>query len=458
MTLNLNELTDITRFATDVKNGWINFSQKDNDNHYIIACYSTATQFAGHWVQDTTLLARGLVMKLTDDGMNMYNKIHLNQYDASIDDISEMLTGATIQARGMRKFFTVDAANSEWGKIKLIDDDENVTVNDDYTIDYNAPASVSDKLDGALGIGVIMNDDYIIATKGSFRSDEAVAGTGFMHDKHDSKAFASMMMNELPDYTPLFEIITPGDFHVVQYGNLADICFLGLLNQKTGWWIPAALLDTDSKTVNTNAGDIAGKFGFITPTVYKAQTLGDALAMPELANHEGMVATLDSIDDNKPMQDMFKIKYPMFLMLQRLKNSTSGKALRDYVNSMSASAIMDGDNPDIAQALPVDARDAAAPILARLNRQAQNDYIMPIRNAVSKTISIYDNIISKHDLTTPAGVRDYALEINSMGLTGTEKAIMFAYKNVHTGNTTGVITYDDLINAGVIAAKRTILK
>lgn len=458
--IKLNELTDIERFAKDIKDNWIILSQNDADNHYIIACYSKSTQFAGHWVQDTTLLARGLVLKLTDDGMNVYNRIHTNiNDDANLNAIIDMLTDATVEARGMRKFFTVDASTSEWGKVKLIDDDENVTVDDDYIIDYNAPASVADKLDGALGIGVIINDDYIIATKGSFRSDEAKAGTEIMRNKHDSMLFARMMMNELPGFTPLFEIITPGEFHVVQYGSMNDIVFLGLLENKTGWWIPAALLASDDRTKNTKAKDIADSYGFITPTVYNAHSLGQALARPALANHEGMVATLDGINaDGSPRQDMFKIKYPMFLMLQRLKNSTSGKALKDYVNAMPSFTIMNNENPDIASNLPVEAREAAEPILNRLNAQAHENYIIPVRDAVNKTLRMYDDIANKHDLTSRNGIRDYALEVKNMNLTSTERSIMFAYKNAISKSPDCKVSRDALIEAGVIAAKRIILK
>lgn len=92
-------------------------------------------------------------MRLTDAGVSIYEKLHMSWNDASIDDIALMFDDALVVARGMRKFFTVDAANSDWGKLKLVDDDEGVTVADDVSIDYNAPASVADKLDGALGIG-----------------------------------------------------------------------------------------------------------------------------------------------------------------------------------------------------------------------------------------------------------------------------------------------------------------
>lgn len=445
--LELNELTDLRRFASDLHDGWIGASQNDDDRHLIVFCYTARTQFAGHWIADTTLLARGLVVRLTDAGVSIYEKLHMSWNDASIDDIALMFDDALVVARGMRKFFTVDAANSDWGKLKLVDDDEGVTVADDVSIDYNAHASVADKLDGALGIGVRVNGDYIIATKGSFRSDESIEGTVFMRTKHDSRAFADFMDKNLPGFTPLFEIITPGDFHVVQYGKLADIVFLGLLENATGWWIPAALLGVDERTADRNAVLIPGKFGFITPEIYSAKTLGEALQLPAIANHEGMVATLDGT----AKQDMFKIKYPLFLMLQRLKNSTSDKALREFISNMNTDEIMHGNVNGLADMVPADAREAAKPILTRLNQRANDIYLHDMRDAVNTAINEFNKVKNTIDFTDRDSLRDYAMIVNSMNTSAEIKGIMFALK-------AGVIRGDDNeLETAVKAAKRIIL-
>lgn len=445
--LELNELTDLRRFASDLHDGWIGASQNDDDKHLIVFCYTKRTQFAGHWIADTTLLARGLVVRLTDAGVRIYEKLHMQWNDASIDDIALMFDDALVVSRGMRKFFTVDAANSDWGKLKLVDDDEGVTVADDVSIDYNAPASVADKLDGALGIGVRVNDDYVIATKGSFRSDESIEGTVFMRTKHDSRGFADFMDKNLPGFTPLFEIIAPGDFHVVQYGKLADIVFLGLLENATGWWIPAALLGVDERTADRNAALIPGKFGFITPEIYSAKTLGEALQLPAIANHEGMVATLDGA----VKQDMFKIKYPLFIMLQRLKNSTSDKALREFIGNMNTDEIMHGNVNGLADMLPADAREAAEPILARLNQRANDIYLHDMRDAVNTAINEFNKVKNTIDFTDRDSLRDYAMIVNSMNASDEIKGIMFALK-------AGVIRGDDNeLETAVKAAKRIIL-
>lgn len=456
----LKELTDIRRFATDLHDGWIISSQYNDNPHYIITCYSSKTQYAGHWVNDTTLLARGLILKLTDTGTRLYKNTANHYKTASIDDITSMLDGAMVTARGMRKFFTIQAATTDWGAVKLVDDDENVTVANNVNIDYNAPASVADKLDGALGIGTIIDGDYIISTKGSFRSDEAMHGNEIMHTKHNSTGFADFMMaNDLTGFTPLFEIITPNDFHVIQYGSMNDIVLLGLLHQRTGHWIPSALLDSDELTTHTNAADIIHRFTFITPDVYNASTLDEALARPALDNHEGMVVTINNGDGYH--QDMFKIKYPAFLMLQRLKNNTSGKALKELIRVMPTDAIMNADRDVITErlmdSLPGDARAAAMPIINRLNDTAVSEYINPIRDTVHSALALYASAVSGIDVsdTTDTG-RLFALRVNTANTTNAVRNVVYGLKRAVMNGT--VDSDASMLNTAVDIAKQVILK
>lgn len=472
----LEQLTDVKRFAKDLKEGWIFTSRYEANPHYIVACYSKRTQFAGHWVQDTTLLARGLVLKLTDAGMDAYESI-TRPYavdadtgeriggsrayaDADVDDIAAMLEGAAAAGRGMRKFFTVEAATSGWGSIKLVDDDEDVTVEDDVSIDYDAPASVADKLDGALGVGTIIDGDYVIGTKGSFRSDEAIEGNGIMHAKHDSKAFAKFMLdNGLGGFTPLFEIITPNHFHVVEYGDMDDIVMLGLLHRATGRWIPSALLATDRMTAGTNAAMIPGRFGFATPDVYNANTLGEALMRPALDNHEGMVVTLEG---EGMRQDMFKIKYPMFLMLQRMKHGMSQKAVRDFVKAMPATAIMHGVASGVESIMPENvlpdaARDAAKHIIAHLDGMVMDDYVMPIRDAVNEAIMLFAKASDGVDLGTREGRKSFAMRVGASGATDEVMKMAFGIKREAERNADGAFSAADIRDAAVNAAKNVML-
>lgn len=437
MNVRLDTLTNIGRFASDMAEGYIRSSADEDDDRYVMLCYTPKTQFSGNWIEDTTILARGLAVRLAE-GDNGRLK------SGNVGIIADALKDATVVARGMRKFFTVDASASEWGTVKLVDDDENVTVSDDYSIDFNAPASVSDKLDGALGIGVPIDGRLIIATKGAFQSDEAVVGTQYLHGKHDAPAFLRFLTDELHgDMTPLFEIITPEADHVVDYGDYADIVFLGLMTIRDGHWIPAARLDTDARTAGTRAKDIPSLFGFRTPEPYNAASLSDALRMKEIPNHEGMVVTL-----NTEPQRMFKVKYATFLELQRLKN-LNGNSIARMIMDMDDDSIMSLRDPKIMPRIP-QRTEASERIIAQV---ADNARIVEttIRDAVLTAESMYDSLSAGLDLHGRDGIKRFALA--AMGATDdkTVKSVLLAMKK-HPDDA------DARRHAAVDAAKRLITK
>lgn len=79
-----------------------------------------------------------------------------------------------------------------------------------------------EKKDGALGILYWLADFPFIATRGSFTSKQAIIGTSLLYSKYSS---------EIPkmskSYTYFFEIITPRDKHVVDYGEIEDLFLIG---------------------------------------------------------------------------------------------------------------------------------------------------------------------------------------------------------------------------------------
>lgn len=81
------------------------------------------------------------------------------------------------------------------------------------------------KLDGSLGIFFNYNGEWIMATRGSFTSDQAIKGMEML-SKYD--------YNKLhKDYTYLFEIIYSDNRIVCQY-DFEDVVLLGMINTKTG--------------------------------------------------------------------------------------------------------------------------------------------------------------------------------------------------------------------------------
>lgn len=79
-----------------------------------------------------------------------------------------------------------------------------------------------EKKDGAWGILYWLADFPFIATRGSFTSKQAIIGTSLLYSKYSS---------EIPkmskSYTYFFEIITPRDKHVVDYGEIEDLFLIG---------------------------------------------------------------------------------------------------------------------------------------------------------------------------------------------------------------------------------------
>lgn len=304
----LSELTNVDRFREAIATGLVDarFDEvtRDDAHPLMVCCYSTRCQLEGLWVSDTTMLARGLVLRLPHPM-----------------EAPEDLGDADVVARGIRKFFTVEAAREDWGHVELVDDDEGVVADVSMDIDPDAPSSVSNKVDGALNIAFPYGTTYRICTKGSFSSDEARIGGRLLRDKggRDRGAELRGLMDAesaTEVMTPLFEVVTPEAHHVIDYGGFEDVVFLGLVHIPTGRWIPAANLASDPLTAATSLADIPGRCGFRTPEPMPYASLGEALTAPEIDNHEGMVVT----SETSRGQVMYKVKYPTFLRMQAVRH------------------------------------------------------------------------------------------------------------------------------------------
>lgn len=385
----LKDIVDIDLFKYDLERGMILESLYPEDNKYAVYTYSRKAQFEGYWNPKTTLVTRGLVVK---------------KIDGTIDN-------AVVVARGMNKFFTVDQHDSEWGKLKLIDEEENVTVQNNYFIDISAPAYVSDKIDGALGIAVPMNKEYLLITKGSFTSDEAIIGNKILHTKHDSKAFYDYMQQNYPGYTPLFEIITPEVEHVIDYGDYEDIVFLGLVNNATGKWYP-------NVPINIKI------FDFKRPEYYGTMTLEEALSKKEIDGREGLVITL--LDSRQ----MFKIKYDTYLEMQSVLRSIN--KLKDYVKLMRP--------VDIVYERPVSVPDL---VKDRVTNKAKKEYYKPIKNKAKISAELFALMILRHDVFTPEGQKNFALEVEALEVDSSYKKNLFRMKEA-------------IVNAAIDTTRKTL--
>lgn len=300
----LSQLMPIDTLREDYENGFVREVTHDTNPNLHILCYTPITQYARHW-NDVTRKSRGLCV----------------EYPGSLKEhtvTDANLANARVVSRGIPKFFTVDTiANSLTDSdnviLSLEDDDEMVAQLQGIEVKGSAPTFVADKLDGAMCVGYIDDNQFHVHTKGSFHSDEAVIGNEILK-RYDTKGIVNWLAKNELDMTPVFEVITPKVPHIVNYEQTEDLFFLGFVDNSTGRWQPA--LPTD---------EFPNMFGFKTPEILNASTLETALALPPRDNREGVVLTVETTD----AQRMLKVKYEAFLNLQRLR--TAAKATVDTV-------------------------------------------------------------------------------------------------------------------------------
>lgn len=299
-TILLSDIVSVELFAADLAAGRIQTRSHPDDPELRIYSYTKMTQYGGLWTA-ASKLARGLILRVPGDD----------------------LTRATVESRGLPKFFTVaQVADSDWGRAKLIDDDENVVVDEAPEIPWDLPAVVADKLNGALGLGYIdPSGRFRISTKGSFESLEATVANRVLDTKH---ARATELISRAdtsvpPMTTMLFEIITPERPHPVDYGDLEDLIFLGTIDNRTGQWTPA------------RGDEDAVLLGFPFAPTHKVKSLREAVELPYEDNTEGFVVTVIGGDP----EAIYKVKPNEYLQLRKLFYALQDTELKDFVSARS---------------------------------------------------------------------------------------------------------------------------
>jgi len=213
--------------------------------------YSEKVQYENLW-DDVTLQTRGLV---TDDKGN-------------------------VVARPFRKFFNMEEQQHT------------------PTSDFDVYA----KMDGSLGILFNYQGQWVMATRGSFTSDQALKGF-FMLQKYD--------FNKLhEDYTYLFEIIYDDNRIVVKY-NFEDLVLLGMIHTETGYEV-----DLYSEGVDVRFKNLINNLGF--NVVKKYDGVRDYAELKGIIKHdeEGFVVRFTN-------GQRMKIKGEEYLRLHKLMTNVS---------------------------------------------------------------------------------------------------------------------------------------
>ena len=166
---------------------------------------------------------RGLVIKQDHPGLplSIYNYSRECQYSGKWDDITLNCRGLVLDndgnviAKPFPKFFNYEELKPE-----------NIP-NENFV--------VYEKMDGSLGIVFHYNDEWHVATRGSFQSDQAIKAKKILDTKYNVSSLRKTR-------TYLFEIIYPENRIVVDYGNDEKLVLLAVIDTESGEEIPNSTL------------------------------------------------------------------------------------------------------------------------------------------------------------------------------------------------------------------------
>lgn len=184
----LSDIFDVDAFWQQVEDDYIRIGTHPVDANLKIADYTPKQQFRANWTPEA-LNSRGLIFE-KDSGK--------------------------IIARPFEKFFNFDEPSAK-----------------------NPPPGVmikSPKMDGSLGIIYPYQGGFAVATRGSFKSTQAMHATALLQE-YFAKGFVDRYYLQslyYLGYTVLVEIVYPENRIVVDYGKVDDLILLDVLEVSTG--------------------------------------------------------------------------------------------------------------------------------------------------------------------------------------------------------------------------------
>jgi T4 RnlA family RNA ligase len=172
---------------------------------------------------------------------------------------------------------------------------------------------VYEKMDGSLGILFNYKGEWVLATRGSFTSDQSVKGTELLQ-KYDYQRLN-------PNYTYLFEIIYPENRIVCTY-DFEDLVLLGMIHTESGDEVnihSGNNEDVRFKNLLNNLGfNIVRKYDGISDYTYLKHAISD--------NREGFVVRFSN-------GDRMKIKGEEYLRLHKIMTNLSTTGVWEVLSS-----------------------------------------------------------------------------------------------------------------------------
>ena len=173
-------------------------------------------------------------------------------------------------------------------------------------IPYGENFTVTEKMDGSLGIGFWYNEEFVVATRGSFSSDQAVFAKKFLDER------IRLPHSFHGNYTYLFEIIYPNNRVVCDYHGETRMTLLTVVDNETGGELSHEFISEVYDDVFT---DIVEK--------YNITDLNNINSL-ERDNSEGVVIRFES-------GFRMKVKWEEYVRLHRIVTGVSNKTIWEYL-------------------------------------------------------------------------------------------------------------------------------
>lgn len=333
-------LEEFNNYKNEADNGYITIREHPEDSNLVILNYTELTTYERRW-NKYTMSSRGLILDLTDVKNN--GRIY-------------------ILAKPFEKF-----PNYNSNEIEGYEDD----------INFSDIESITEKMDGSLGISYFFDGEIRFATRGSFNSDQAIKATEMWRNKYADK-FNWIGYINFP-YTMLVEIIYPQNRVVVDYKGFEDLVALGVIN---------LTLMTDEPLFRARA--IADSLGMPITKEYK-HNLHKLLEMKKTisANEEGWVVKF--VNGKR-----LKIKGDEYLKVHRVIYRLSDKA--------KVKAWADDKMDELIKSIPEEFRDEIEELKEGLDGQLELVHRI--------LVSVYNNIVDYTGISKD-NRKDFAMIVNN---------------------------------------------
>lgn len=235
----------------------------------LIYNYTQRAQFAGIWNDGTIDYCRGLIV---DDDNN-------------------------VVARPFKKFHNLNTSFTP------------------ETMEDNLPTTrpnVTEKMDGSLGILWRYENNWGVATRGSFTSNQSRWATNWYGVEI---AMTNKKLFDTAVWTPLFEIVYDENRIVCQY-DFEGLVLLGMVEKKTGYERPQYAVEVIGELHGFNNDCIVKNYG---------RHSVQGIVQETDQNREGYVLTFDQGEDRSPLK--VKVKFEEYVRLHRIVTGVSPKAI-----------------------------------------------------------------------------------------------------------------------------------